>query len=139
MNTEEITLQNLKNKLKSKAQLYEFLSSMYQLPSFNSKAISPPYLKAYLISPIKVVRMLRNDYHPPYLEVKHFTVKDILSKIKELLQRQGKKPTGLTVQKPLDTEWLIGVYHFLSPNDEMNLFPKSIKPETQIHLKIDPE
>jgi len=139
MDTSKKSLQNIKNKIKSKKHLYEFISQVYQLPSLHCKANTIPYLKSYLSDPCPFFRILRTNFHPPYLSVKHFTVPELLSKVEQLLVRKGEKPTGMSSTKLPDMEWLLGVYHFLSPNDEMNMFPRSIKPESQVQLKLDPE
>jgi len=135
----QITLQNLKSKIKTKDHLYGFLSQIYRLPSLTCKGVTVNYLKAYLELSCPVFRIYRKDFHPPYVAVKHFTISEIFLHVEELLKMKKEKPTGMTLTNLPDMEWILGVYHFLSPSDEMNLFPRSVRPESQIQLKIDPE
>ncbi len=70
---------------------------------------------------------------------KHVNSQYILETIEVLLAQKKYPPTGFDEDHLPDLDWLIAVYFFLSPNDEKNLFPKSIKPEKSVLVDIDPK
>jgi hypothetical protein len=135
----ELSIANINSKVKSRFHLYCILSQIYRLPSFTSKAITVTYLKAYLNSPCQIFRLKRKDFHPPFIVTKHCNAKEILRAIEMTLQLKQLPPIGLDAEKLPDIEWLLGIYFFLSPGDEYNLFPKSIKPETTVAISVDSE
>ena len=139
LNSVEVPLLFLKTKVGKKLDFYAKLSKLYQLPAFNSKAITSDYLKSYIFSPCLIFRMQRENFNPPYVLIKHVNATDILEKIEILLRTKNKPPTGIDPLKLPDTKWLIGVYFFLSPTDKFGLFPKTIKPEADVKIEIDPE
>ena len=108
-----ISLWEMKNKIKSREHFYALLSRIYRLPALSSKALSVDYMKQYLKEPCSIFRIKRSDFNPPYIPVKH------------VLAREMFEATG--------------VYFFLTPTDDEKLFPKSIKIEHQIEVKMDPE
>ena len=137
--TQILTLATVNSRVKSRFHLYGLLSQIYQLPAFDSKAISSNYLKAYIVTPCPIFRIKRVDYHPPFIVSKHVTAGEILETIERILRAKKLPPTGLDNDKLPDVEWLIGVYYYLCPQDDHKLFPKSIKPETEITVVVDPE
>lgn len=138
-NSQELSLSVINSRVKSRFHLYSLLSQIYQLPSFDSKAITSAYLKAYIMNPCPIFRIKRTEFHPPYIVTRHVTAQEILDGIEKLLKARKISATGLDKTKLPDVEWLLGVYFFLSPVDELRLFPKSIKPESEISFNVDPE
>ena len=137
--TQNLTLATVNSRVKSRFHLYGLLSQIYQLPAFDSKAITSNYLKAYIVTPCPIFRIKRTNYHPPFIVSKHVTAGEILETIEKILRAKGLPPTGLDNDKVPDVEWLIGVYFHLCPKDDHKLFPKSIKPEAEITVAVDPE
>ena len=135
----EVTLALLNSKIKSRFHLYCLLSQKYKLPSFTSRAITTNYLKSYIMFPCPIFRILRNEFHPPFIVTKHINATDLWKNVEKLLRQKNKPPTGLDEDKLPDFEWLVGVYFHLSPNDELNLFPKIQKHENLVSRNIDPE
>lgn len=139
-NSAIIPLWEVKSKIKTRKDLYVFISQIYRLPCFNSKAITVEYLQAYLKYPCPIFRIMRENFHPPYISAKHgLTGIDLLLEIEKLLEEKKQCPTGLDKAHIPDIEWLLGVYFFLSPNDELKLFPRSIRLDSQAKLIMDPE
>ena len=137
--TSEVSLAFLNSKIKSRFHLYSLLSQKYKLPEFSSRAITAHYLKSYLEFPSPVFRILRKDYHPPFIVTKHINAVELWKAVERLLSAQALPPTGFDEDKLPDFEWLVGVYFHLSPNDEFKLFPRSKKNENEVSRTIDPE
>ena len=135
----ELSIANISSKIKSRFHLYSLLSQIYRLPCFTSKAITTTYIKAYLNFPCQIFRIKRTDFHPPFIVTKHCNSKEILTAIEEILAKNNFAPTGLDQDKMPDVEWLVGVYFFVTPSDQYQLFPKSIRPESTVGLALDPE
>ena len=135
----ELSLSVLNSKVKSRFHLYCLLSQKYKLPTFTSRAITSNYLKAYVMNPCQIFRMPRNEFHPPFIVTHHVNATEVWRVVCELLKKKKLPPLGLDEDKLPDFEWLVGVYFYLSPNDEHNLFPKAKKKENRISLTIDPE
>ena len=138
-NTIEVPLNYLKDKLGKKKKSYAKLSQKFYLPAFNSKAVTVEYLKSYVLFPCPIFRITRDEFKPPFIIIKHINSIDLLENIEEILKSKNLPPTGTDQDKLPDFNWLVGVYFFLCLNDERKLFPKTIRPETKISIKIDPE
>lgn len=137
--TAELSLATLNSKVKSRFHLYCLLSQKYKLPTFTSRAITSNYLKAYVLNPCPIFRILRNEFHPPFVVTRHVSATEVWKAIEELLKKKKMPPLGLDDDKLPDFEWLIGVYFHLSPNDEYRLFPKTKKRESLVSVNLDPE
>ncbi len=135
----QVELHFLKSKIGRKQDFYNKLSQLYWLPAINSKALTNHYLKQYIYVPCPVFRLERKNYCPPHIPHKHVNSQYILETIEVLLAQKKYPPTGFDEDHLPDLDWLIAVYFFLSPNDEKNLFPKSIKPEKSVLVDIDPK
>ncbi len=135
----QVPLHFLKSKIGRKEDLYNKLSQLYWLPSFNSKAITNNYLKQYVLEPCSIFRLERKHYNPPHIPHKHVNCIQILEAIEGLLVQNKYPPTGFDEEHLPDLDWLIAVYFYLSPTDEKRLFPKSIKPENSILVNINPK
>lgn len=138
-NSVSLPLAQLNSKVKSRHHLYSLLSRKYKLPAFTSKAINTAYLYACCVSPCPIFRIRNEDYHPHFVVTKHVNAKEILDTIEELLREKHLPVSGFDAERLPDLDWLINVYFFLSPKDERGLFPKSIKPASQVTLSIDSE
>lgn len=135
----EVSLAYLHSKVKSRLNLYEVLSQKYRLPAYTSRAITAPYLLAYCESPCRIFRITRKDFQPPYIVTKHVTAVELWKAIEGLLKAKNQLPLGLEEGKLPDFEWLVGVYFFLSQNDELKLFPKYKRNENMVTRVLDPE
>jgi len=138
-NTVFVPVAHLNSKVKSRNHLYSLLSQKFKLPAFTSKAINAAYLHTCCLYPCPVFRIKNEGYHPHYIVTKHVNAKEILETIEELLKEKNLPPTGFDAEKLPDLDWLINVYFFLAPKDERRLFPKSIKPTSQVTVAIDSE
>ena len=135
----ELSLATLNSKVKSRFHLYCLLSRKFKLPTFSSRAITSNYLKAYVMNPSPIFRILRTDFHPPFVVTRHVSASEVMKTIEKLLTQKKMPQLGLDEDKLPDFEWLIGVYFFLSPNDEYNLFPRTKKKESLVQVNLDPE
>ena len=129
----ELSISALNSKVKSRFHLYCLLSQKYKLPTFTSRAITTNYLKAYVLTPCPIFRILRTDFHPPFVVTRHVNATEIWKHIFGLLNRMGLPPLGLDEEKLLDFEWLVGVYFYLSPqmNTTFSQKPKRKKIQSQ--------
>lgn len=135
----QVPLATLNSKIKSRFHLYCLLSQKYKLPEFSSRAITANYLKSYMYYPCPIFRILRTEFHPPFIVTRHINATDLWRHVEELLKIKGERPTGLDEEKLPDFEWLVGVYFYLSPDDVYGLFPRTKKKENLVERTIDPE
>lgn len=135
----EVPLATLSSLFKSRQHAYNFLSQIYILPEFESKAITKDYLISYFKDPCPIFRLARDQFHPHFIVTRHVTAAEILNVIEKELKKTNKRPTGLSEDKLPDFQWLVEVYFHLCPLDEHKLFPKTIKQEKITKRTIDPQ
>lgn len=135
----QVPLSTLNSKIKSRFHLYCILSRKYKLPEFSSRAITSNYLKSYLLAPCPVFRIERTEFHPPFIIHRHVNATEVLNTIEKELKKKNFPPTGLDEEKLPDFDWLVGVYFHLSPKDDYQLFPRTIKQADTVTRTISEE
>ena len=112
-----ITIQELRERLRGKKDIYRALSKKFYLPDFGSKALTDEYLAKYLVagpSILKLERSKMNFIVLPKLPGK-VNIDNMITKFGDYLRSKHLPQLGFEEGYNPDLEWLLRAVTYLDP------------------------
>jgi len=121
----------LNSKIGSRKNLYTILKQKFVLPAYTSHACTLSYLLKYTTDPVEVYtcEIQGTDMYKPRYREKNAV--ELYEELEKLLEKKGKKPTGMTHLDLPDINWLCIILHKEDPNDSLCLFKKTTEIEAK--------
>lgn len=134
--TTQLTNETEKTIGLSKKKLYQKLSASYLMPSFQSRAITRPYLvkaflkEVYLVSKESIALFEAQNISSPPHRAPGFTVMQIVFLIDSFLSKMGKMKTGFKNGSLPDEDYCYRLARYLDQGNLLQIFftgtPKAI-------------